>query len=97
MVELVLLFLFWSSLLLHCFYSARQRVLLVGRVNFSSSEILSLAKKKLQDVNANIVGIVLNDIPLSGYQYYDSAYYADDTEAKNTNGNDEGRTILHLE
>ena len=72
-------------------------VLLVGRVNFSSSEILSLAKKKLQDVNANIVGIVLNDIPLSGYQYYDSAYYADDTEAKNTNGNDEGRTILHLE
>ncbi len=72
-------------------------VLLVGRVNFSSSEILSLAKKKLMDVNANIVGIVLNDIPISGYQYYDSEYYSsDDTEAKNTNGTD-GGTILHLE
>ena len=72
-------------------------VLLVGRVNFSSSEILSLAKKKLQDVNANIVGIVLNDIPLSGYQYYDSAYYSDEAEIKPTSGNGDGGTILHLE
>ncbi len=72
-------------------------VLLVGRVNFSSSEILSLAKKKLQDVNANIVGIVLNDIPLSGYQYYDSEYYSDETETKPTSGNGEGGTILNLE
>ncbi|MBK8465866.1 MAG: polysaccharide biosynthesis tyrosine autokinase [Chloracidobacterium sp.] len=72
-------------------------VLLVGRVNFSSSEILSLAKKKLQDVNANIVGIVLNDVPIGGYQYYNSEYYSDDSETKNTNGNGDGGAILHLE
>ncbi len=72
-------------------------VLLVGRVNFSSSEILSLAKKKLQDVNANIVGVVLNDVPLSGYQYYDSDYYTDEAENKNANDNSENGTILRLE
>jgi capsular exopolysaccharide synthesis family protein len=71
-------------------------VLLVGRVNFSSSEILSLTKKKLQDVNANIVGIVLNDIPLSGYQYYDSEYYTDEAETKSAHENGDGGTILHL-
>lgn len=72
-------------------------VVLVGRVNFSSSDILSLAKKKLQDVNANIVGIVLNDIPLSGYQYYDSDYYSDETEPKSANGNGDSGAFLRLE
>lgn len=72
-------------------------VLLVGRVNFSSSEILSLAKKKLQDVNANIVGIVLNDVPLNGYQYYDSEYYSDESDTKDTPGTDGNGNILRLE
>ncbi|MFN0279971.1 MAG: GumC family protein [Pyrinomonadaceae bacterium] len=72
-------------------------VLLVGRVNFSSTEILSLTKKKLQDVNANIVGIVLNDIPLSGYQYYDSEYYSDEADTKHTNGNGNGNGTKFLD
>lgn len=71
-------------------------VLLVGRVNFSTSEILSLARKKLQDVNANIVGVVLNDIPLSGYQYYDSGYYSEAAETIPTNGNGDGGKFLDI-
>ena len=71
-------------------------VLLVGRVNFSTSEVMSLARKKLQDANANIVGVVLNDIPLSGYQYYDSGYYTDAAETMHTNGNGNGRKMLDI-
>lgn len=71
-------------------------VLLVGRANFSTAEILSLARKKLLDVNANIVGIVLNDIPISGYQYYDSGYYSNTPDTVHTNGNGDGRKMLDI-
>ena len=55
-------------------------VLIVGRVNFTSTELLALTKKKLQNVNANIVGVVLNDVPLKDYGYHKNGYYAHDIE-----------------
>ena len=69
--------------------SAVDSVLVVGRINFTSSELLKLSKKKLGSVNANVVGIVLNDIPIShfGHSRYD--YYrngADGTHSNGTNG-----------
>jgi capsular exopolysaccharide synthesis family protein len=52
-----------------------EAVVLIARANHSSREVLSLAKKKMQDVRANIVGIVINDVPLNNYQYYNNVYY----------------------
>ena len=65
-------------------------VLIVGRMNFTSTEMLSLTKKKLQSVNANIVGVVLNDIPLKSNGYHKNGYYGYDTEIVQTNGNHNG-------
>jgi capsular exopolysaccharide synthesis family protein len=62
-------------------------VLIVGRMNFTSTELLTLTKKKLQNVRANIVGVVLNDIPLTNYGYRKSGYYVPDIEIISTNGN----------
>lgn len=62
-------------------------VLLVGRMNYSSTELLTLTKKKLQNVNANIVGVVLNDIPLKSYGYSKNGYYVNETEISRSNGN----------
>lgn len=50
-------------------------VVLMTRANFSSRDILSRAKKKIQDVRANIVGIVVNDLPVNSFGYYNSSYY----------------------
>jgi Mrp family chromosome partitioning ATPase len=50
-------------------------VVLIARANVSSRAILSRAKKKIQEVKAHIVGIVMNDVPLHGYQYYNTVYY----------------------
>ncbi len=74
-------------------------VILVGRVNFSSRELLSLAKKKLQNVHANVVGIVLNDIPTGNYKYYDNVYYnqLEETNAISVIGNGDGSKMLDLD
>lgn len=74
-------------------------VVLVGRVNFSSRELLLLAKKKLQGIRANVVGIVLNDVPSSNYPYSHYGDYSQYEEAGNLhgNGNGDGGKILDLE
>jgi capsular exopolysaccharide synthesis family protein len=54
-----------------------EAVMLVARVNFSSHEVLMRAKKKMQDIRANVVGVVMNGVPVSNYKYYDNSYYQD--------------------
>lgn len=71
-------------------------VLVVGRMNFSSSEILGLSAKKLQSVNANVVGVVLNDIPLKDLGYGRNGYYLNDAEFIDANGNGSNGKMLGL-
>lgn len=68
-------------------------VVLIARSNFSSRDVLIQTKKRMQDVRANIVGIVLNDIPLNNYKYYKSAYY---DELSQGDKEDPTGDILHL-
>jgi len=56
-------------------------IVIVARANFSSRQVLLKAKKKVQDVNGNLVGVVLNDIPITNYKYYGNGYYSQATEA----------------
>ncbi len=55
--------------------SSVDAVVLIARANFSSRDVLSRAKRKIQDVRANIVGIVINDLPQNSYGYYNNTYY----------------------
>jgi capsular exopolysaccharide synthesis family protein len=52
-------------------------VVLIARNNVTSQQTVLQAKKRLLDVHAKIIGIVLNDIPLNSRQYYDYDYYKD--------------------
>ena len=52
-----------------------EAVVIIARANFSSREVLSSAKKKIQDVRGNVVGIVINAVPLNNYKYYNNVYY----------------------
>jgi polysaccharide biosynthesis transport protein len=52
-----------------------EAVVIIARANFSSREVLSRAKKKIQDVRGNVVGIVINAVPLNNYKYYNNVYY----------------------
>ncbi len=61
-------------------------VMLVARANFTSQQIILQAKKMLEDVRAKILGVVLNDIPLSGYKYYPHDYYGQLEAPANGNG-----------
>ncbi len=63
-------------------------VVLIARVNVSSTEVLARAKKALQDVKVNIVGIVLNDVPVGGFKYYNNNYYRqmETNEAEESSG-----------
>ena len=54
-----------------------EAVIIIARSNMSSRDVLASAKKKIQDVRGNIVGIVLNDVPLRNYKYYNSGYYSE--------------------
>ncbi len=73
-------------------------VVLVGRVNYSSRELLNLARKKLNNVQANVVGIVLNDIPSGNLRYHNDVYYSqlETIDAGSLNGNGESHDILDL-
>ena len=51
-------------------------IVIVARANFSSRQVLLKAKKKVLEVNGNVVGIVLNDVPLYNYKYYNNGYYS---------------------
>ena len=50
-------------------------MVLIARNNVTSQQTVLQAKKRLLDVHAKIIGIVLNDIPLNSRQYYDYDYY----------------------
>lgn len=69
-------------------------VVLIARANFSSRDVLFRAKKKILDVRANLIGIVLNDLPLNGYRYYNNSYYRqlETVETSEVNG-----SVLHLD
>lgn len=73
--------------------SSVDAVVLIARANFSSRDVLSRAKKKMHDVRANVIGIVVNDLPLSSYRYYNNTYYRqlEAAEAEEANG-----SMLHL-
>ncbi len=73
--------------------AAADSVLVVGRINFSSSELLRLSKKKLESVNANVVGIVLNDVPLSYFGHGKYDYYRNGAVSVHTNGNGSSKLL----
>ncbi len=50
-------------------------VVAVARANFSSRDVLTRARQKIQDVHGNVVGIVLNDIQMNNFKYYNHTYY----------------------
>jgi hypothetical protein len=56
--------------------------------------VLSRAKKKIQDVRGNVVGVVLNGVPLSNYKYSNNVYYRqlEDAEAEEA-----AESVLHLD
>lgn len=70
-----------------------EAVVLIARANYSSRETLMRAKKKMQDVRANVVGVVLNDVPLSNYKYYNNGYYK---QLEEVEMEEAGSSVLHL-
>lgn len=52
-----------------------EAVIIIARSNMSSRDVLSRAKKKIHDVHGNVVGVVLNDVPMNSYKYYNNVYY----------------------
>ena len=74
--------------------SSVEAVVLIARANFSSRDVLSRAKKRLQVVRSNIVGIVINDLPQSSYKYYNNTYYR---QLEATETEEAGGSLLHLE
>lgn len=69
-------------------------VMLIARNNFSTQEVVLQAKRRLQDVRANIVGLVLNDIVQNDHQYNNYHYYQqlEEPEIVDNNG-----SVLHLD
>lgn len=62
-------------------------VILIARADHSSRDTLLHAKKKMQEVRANLIGVVLNDVPITSYQYYNSSYYNEvENGIEETNG-----------
>lgn len=59
-----------------------EAVIIIARSNLSSRSVLAGAKKKIQDVRGNVVGVVLNDVPLRNYKYYKNGYYSQIEEAE---------------
>jgi Mrp family chromosome partitioning ATPase len=57
-------------------------VIIIARSNYSSRDVLASAKKRIQDVHGNVVGIVLNDVPLNNYKYSNNPYYSQLEEAE---------------
>lgn len=71
-----------------------QAIVMIARANLSSREVVARAKKKMQDVRGNVVGIVLNDVPLNNYKYYNNVYYRqlEQAEVEEASG-----SLLHLD
>lgn len=72
--------------------TAADAVVIVARANFSSRDILARAKKKMQDIHGNVVGIVVNDIQRNEYKYYNNGYYNQLAQDEA----DGGGSVLHL-
>jgi capsular exopolysaccharide synthesis family protein len=70
-----------------------EAVVIVARANFSSRDVLMRARQKMQDVRGNVVGIVMNDIQLSSFKYYNNVYYKQLEEAEIEEA---GESVLHL-
>ena len=69
-------------------------VILIARANVSSRDVLARAKKALQDVRVNVIGIVLNDVPVGSFKYYSDGYY----QQAATNGDEPvNDSFLHLD
>jgi len=68
-------------------------VVAVARANFSSRDVLLRARQKIQDVHGNVVGIVLNDIQLNNFKYYNHNYYK---QLEPPDLNQEDGSVLHL-
>ncbi|MEG0075992.1 MAG: CpsD/CapB family tyrosine-protein kinase [Eubacterium sp.] len=59
--------------------------ILVAAINVTNKESIKLSIDTLHNVNANIVGVVANNAPVSkrsGYYYYYSAYEEDEQQSK---------------
>jgi len=60
-------------------------VIVVVKIGKVSRESVRKSKEKLQSVNANILGVILNDLDFAnqgyGYNYYSSYYYSSDDES----------------
>lgn len=73
--------------------SGVEAVVIVARANFSSREVLARAKKKMQDIHGNVVGIVINDIQIKDYKYYNNVYYEQLDQAR---VDEDAGSVLHL-
>lgn len=51
-------------------------VVLVARANVTSRQALSVSKKNLEDVNARILGVILNDFNARSHAYGRGSYYS---------------------
>jgi succinoglycan biosynthesis transport protein ExoP len=55
--------------------TAVDAVMLIARTNHSSRGVLARAQKRMQDVRANVIGVVINDVPVGNYEYKNNVYY----------------------
>jgi capsular exopolysaccharide synthesis family protein len=74
--------------------SSVDSVILIARANFSSRYVVSRARKKMQDVRANVVGLVVNDLPVNSFGYYNNTYYRQIEAAE---AEEAGSSLLHLD
>lgn len=74
--------------------SGVEAVVIVARANFSSREVLARAKKKMQEIHGNVVGIVINDIQIKDYKYYNNVYYQ---QLEQTEIEEDASSVLHLD
>jgi Mrp family chromosome partitioning ATPase len=68
-------------------------VVIVARANFSSRDLLARAKKKIQEIHGNLVGIVINDIQIKDYKYYNNVYYK---QLEQTQVDEDASSVFHL-
>lgn len=71
-----------------------EAVVIVARANFSSRDTLARANKKMNDIHGNVVGIVINDIQLNDYKYYNNGYYK---QLEQSEIDEASKSLLHLD
>jgi len=68
-------------------------VVVVARADFSSRDVLMRARQKVQDVHGNLIGVVLNDIRVNNFTYYNHTYYK---QLEPPDLDNEDGSVLHL-